>query len=239
MLSPAELTISVIIPVYNGGKNFHRCLSSLAEAIPSPDAITVVADGDTDGSWRVAEQFGARVIRIPGPGGPARARNIGAHAAQGDILLFIDADVAVYPDILSRVAAAFRCEPDLAAVFGCYDDAPTETNFLSQYKNLLHHYVHQTASEKASTFWGACGAIRREVFLALGGFDETYRWLEDVELDVGDPVVLQPDPKRSFPFDARQVVHVDATFGHRLRPLYFAGADSRSNSSAAAANAGL
>ncbi len=184
MLSPAELTISVIIPVYNGGKNFHRCLSSLAEAIPSPDAITVVADGDTDGSWRVAEQFGARVIRIPGPGGPARARNIGAHAAQGDILLFIDADVAVYPDILSRVAAAFRCEPDLAAVFGCYDDAPTETNFLSQYKNLLHHYVHQTASEQASTFWGACGAIRREVFLAVGGFDEGYRQpsIEDVEL---------------------------------------------------------
>jgi hypothetical protein len=60
-------------------------------------------------------------------------------------------------------------EPDLVALFGSYDDAPAATNFLSQYKNLLHHYMHQTAREEASTFWGACGAIRREVSLAVGG----------------------------------------------------------------------
>ena len=178
------MTISVIIPVHNGGENFRRCLSSLAKAVPLPSEIIVVADGDTDGSWHLAEGFGAQVLRLPSPGGPARARNQGARMAWGDILFFVDADVAVCPDVIGQVAAAFRREPDLVAVFGSYDDAPAATNFLSQYKNLFHHYVHQTACEEASTFWGACGAIRREVFLALGGFDERYLQpsIEDIEL---------------------------------------------------------
>ncbi len=181
---PPELTISVVIPVYNGGANFRRCLSSVAEAVPPPTEVIVVSDGDTDGSWRLAEASGAQVLREPASRGPARARNLGGLAARGEILFFVDADVTIPRDAVGRVAAAFRGEPGLAAVFGTYDDEPAATNFLSQYKNLLHHYVHQTGREEASTFWGACGAIRREVFLALGGFDEGYRWpsIEDVEL---------------------------------------------------------
>jgi GT2 family glycosyltransferase len=82
------------------------------------------------------------------------------------------------------IATAFADAPDLAAVIGSYDDAPTAKNFLSQYKNLFHHYVHQHSQEHASTFWGACGAIRKDAFLALGGFAESY-WqpsIEDIEL---------------------------------------------------------
>ena len=184
MSASTKPTISVIIPVYNGGKDFHDCLASLAQSAPAADEVMVVSDGDTDGSWRLAESFGARVLRLPATGGPGRARNHGARAASGDILFFIDSDVAVPPDAVGQVAAIFRDDPGLAAVLGSYDDAPGAANFLSQYKNLLHHYVHQTASEEASTFWGACGAIRREIFLALDGFDETYRHpsIEDVEL---------------------------------------------------------
>ena len=178
-----ELSISVIIPVHKGGENFRRCLSSLAAAIPPPGEIIVVADGDADGSWLLAEEFGARVLKLATRGGPAQARNLGARAARGALLFFVDADVTLPVDAMSQVVAAFTGEPDLAAVFGSYDDEPAATNFLSQYKNLFHHYVHQTAREEASTFWGACGAIRREVFLALGGFDERYRWpsIEDIE----------------------------------------------------------
>lgn len=180
----AELIISVIIPVHNGGANFRQCLSSLAQVVPAPSEVIVVADGDTDGSWRLAEEFGAQVLRMPESRGPARARNLGGLEARGDILFFVDADVAIPSDAIGQIIAAFRREPDMAAVFGSYDDAPAAANFLSQYKNLLHHHVHQTASEDASTFWAACGAIRREVFLALGGFDGGYRYpsIEDIEL---------------------------------------------------------
>lgn len=176
-------TVSVIIPVHNGGEAFKRCLKSLNQADCSPDEIWVVANGDETAA-QVAESFAAQVIRIATPEGPAMARNLGAKAAQSDILFFVDADVEVHPNTVSQVKAAFAENPDLAALMGSYDDAPGAPNFLSQYKNLFHHYTHQTGAEEASTFWGACGAIRRQIFLDLGGFDEVYRkpCVEDIEL---------------------------------------------------------
>jgi hypothetical protein len=70
-------------------------------------------------------------------------------------------------------------------MFGLYDDQPASKTFVSQFKNLMHHYVHQSSSEVASTFWAGCGAIRKSAFLDLGGFDEvTYTTpsIEDIAL---------------------------------------------------------
>ena len=183
MIYTADPTVSVIIPVHNGGAYFRTCLSKLAQAVPKPMEIIVVADGDSDGSWRLAKEFGAKLIRIPESGGPARARNLGAQAAKGDILFFVDADVAVCPEAIGYAVSLFKRNPYLAAAIGSYDDAPGDPGFLSQYRNLMHHYVHQTGNEEASTFWGACGLIRREIFLQMGGFNESYRRpsIEDIE----------------------------------------------------------
>ena len=183
-VSDDDLTICVIIPVYNGGPSFRKCLASVKALLPPPIEVIVVGDGDTDGSSQFAQEFGVNVLRFSSPGGPARARNFGASRAKGEIVFFVDADVTLPSDAIGRVAKVFQQEPDLAALFGSYDDDPGETNFLSQYRNLLHHYVHQNGGEDASTFWGACGAIRREIFLAMGGFDEMYVTpsIEDIEL---------------------------------------------------------
>lgn len=177
-------TVSIVIPVYNGGDSFHRCLQSIAQSQCPPNEVIVVSDGDTDTSWQLAERFGARVLRLPTTGGPARARNAGAQVANGDILFFVDADVTIRSDTIDLVRQRFQDQSHLAALIGSYDDEPGADNFLSQYKNLFHHYTHQNALEKASTFWGACGAIRRSVFHAVGGFDESYRkpCIEDIEL---------------------------------------------------------
>jgi glycosyltransferase involved in cell wall biosynthesis len=176
--------ISVIIPVHNGGESFRQCLSALTEISPAPGEIIVVTDACTDDSEQLAEALGVRVLRTPKKSGPARARNLGAQTAHGDILFFVDADVLVQPDAIAQVLAAFREEPHLTAVFGSYDDTPAASNFLSQYKNLFHHYIHQTAKEEASTFWSGCGAIRRDVFLAARGFNSGFKRpaIEDVEL---------------------------------------------------------
>lgn len=180
----SSITISVVIPVYNGGAAFRRCLDSIQQSIRLPDEVIVVSDADTDGSSQVAEAWGARVKRLPTTGGPARARNHGASMARGDLLFFVDADVTLHPDTIARVEEQFQLDSGLAALIGSYDDAPGADNFLSQYKNLFHRYTHQVSSEDASTFWGACGAIRKSVFHAVGGFDEGYRkpCIEDIEL---------------------------------------------------------
>ena len=180
----SALTFSIIIPVYNGGKAFEASLKSVAAAVRPGDEIIVVADGESDGAWRIAPQSGATVINLEQNGGPGRARNHGAKAARGDILFFVDADVTVRPNALSLIESVFTRETGLTALIGSYDDTPYHTNFLSQYKNLLHHYVHQHSAVQATTFWGACGAIRREIFLKFGGFDEDYRRasVEDIEL---------------------------------------------------------
>jgi GT2 family glycosyltransferase len=117
--------------------------------------------------------------------GPAAARKTGAQVARGKYLYFIDADCELQPDTLARIAEVFQADPGLDALFGSYDDTPGAANFMAQYKNLFHHYVHQKSSELASTFWTGCGVIRRAQFLALGGFDlQRYRRpaIEDIDL---------------------------------------------------------
>jgi GT2 family glycosyltransferase len=181
--SRTDLSISIVTPVHNGGDRFRQYLSSLKQFAPSETEIIVVADGDEE-SGDLAQAYGMRVLKTPTAGGPAKARNLGAKAAKGEILFFLDADVTIAAETIEQVNRVFTQEPDLAACIGSYDDAPGATNFLSQYKNLFHHYTHQTGNEEASTFWGACGAIRRDIFIKIGGFDESYRLpcVEDIEL---------------------------------------------------------
>lgn len=172
----------MIVPVFFGGKHFAACLASLVAALRPQDELLVVANGEGDGTWRAALAHArARVLHNTHNGGPAGGRNFGVKSATGDILLFIDADVMVQRDCIERVARCFSEEEDLAAVIGSYDDDPGERNFLSQFKNLLHHYVHQHGAVEASTFWGGCGAVRREIFLEIGGFNRARPTMEDIE----------------------------------------------------------
>jgi GT2 family glycosyltransferase len=180
---PARLTATVIIP-------FHRNLAHLALSLPAarrsmPDAeIIVAADGARDDCREIAAANNARVVEVPGPSGPACARNRAAWAATGDVLMFVDADVVVAPDALPGMLSFLANQPNVAGVFGAYDEDPPEPNFMSQYRNLAHSYVHQTGSRVAETFWAGLGAVRASAFRAVGGFDERFRRpsVEDIEL---------------------------------------------------------
>ena len=176
--------ISVIVPVRNDPTNLELCLQALQASDHSEFEIVVIDDASTDDTAEVAERHGARVLRQEVRTGPGKARNLGAREAQHEVLLFIDADVCVQEDTLRKAAETFRDHDDVHALFGSYDQSPGAPNLLSQYRNLMHHYVHQSGNEEAGTFWSGCGAIRREIFLELGGFDTDYGQpsIEDIEL---------------------------------------------------------
>src|SRR6185503_8954621 len=103
----ASPDVSVIVPVRRCGDTFVACVNSLALLAPPPLEIIVVDDGSTDDAGSRARACGARVVRMPAPSGPAAARNRGAREARGEILLFLDADVAAPPGIAGRVGRFF------------------------------------------------------------------------------------------------------------------------------------
>jgi glycosyltransferase involved in cell wall biosynthesis len=177
--------ISVIVPVHNGGEYLSRCLDALLASSYRSYEIIVVDDASTDDSHEISQKKRALVYRLSRQSGPAAARNYGAEKASGDVLLFIDSDVLVERDTIVRVASEFMNHPDTAALFGSYDDSPYAADVLSQFRNLFHHFIHQNSRKDADTFWAGCGAIRREVFCELGGFDEirySRPSIEDIEL---------------------------------------------------------
>lgn len=176
--------ISVIVPVRNAPDLIRSCVKRIQKSDYPDYELIVVDDASTDNTPEVLEELGVRVLRLDQQSGPARARNYGVKEARGEYVFFIDADVWVYPDTIRKVVKHFESRPEVDALFGSYDVHPRAGNFISQYRNLFHHFVHQQGKEEASTFWSGCGAIKREVFLEMDGFDVNYQrpCIEDIEL---------------------------------------------------------
>src|SRR5215208_207758 len=173
-------TLTVVIPATDKRVTLDRTVAAVASASEAPEEVIVVDR--------------------PAHLGPAAARNLGSRQASGDVLVFIDADVEVHNDVFVRIRSAFDVDTSLAAIFGSYDDEPGANGIVSDFRNLLHHHVHQEGAGAATTFWAGLGAIRRDVFLALGGFDEErfpHASVEDIELGMriharGGRIVLDP-----------------------------------------------
>ncbi len=179
-LDLAEPRISVVVPLADWNDDARRCVDRLTSLLGPADECILAPDG----FWLTEElpdRF--RAAPIAAHGGPAIARNAGAAVAVSDVIFFVDADVLLAHDAIEIVRSHFR-QADLAAVFGSYDDAPSVATAVSRFRNLLHHFQHQSHAGPARTFWTGCGAIRRSAFEALGGFSVRYDRpaMEDIEL---------------------------------------------------------
>lgn len=178
----APLTISVVIPAYNAALTLNECLAALAAGRLKPGEIIVMDDASTDSTREIAQQAQVRVITLDTNHGAARAKNRGAAAATGDILFFTDSDILVKPDSLACLVECFA-DPGLAGVVGVLDAEIPFQDFASQFKNLWMNFTYARLDRRKNVglFYTSAAAIRRQVFLALGGFDENYQGASIVE----------------------------------------------------------
>ncbi len=162
---------SIIIPVYNNSMTLEATLTGIFNSDYKIFELILVDDGSSDNSVSIAGNFPCRIVTNEKNSGAAVARNRGAQVAKGDILLFIDADVIVARDTLTRFCAAFKDgSPD--AVVGVYGRLKNFSNPSSVYKNLFLHFSQDNDSAR---FWSGCAAIRKEAFSRCLGFDENIK----------------------------------------------------------------
>jgi GT2 family glycosyltransferase len=191
--------VSVVIAAFNASKTLNQVLRAIEASSLHPLEIIVVDDCSSDDTVSIARHHGCKVLSTDRRSGPARARNLGSARAQGDVLVFLDSDVRLHPDALRKLVAHLDDE-GVGAAFGAYDDDPLDAGFCSRYRNLLHCHTHRVGRSNASTFWAGLGVIRRDLFLAFGGFDESYdnSSIEDIEFGMrltaaGVHIRLDPD----------------------------------------------
>ena len=170
----------MVVPATDRPPTLERCVAALEASTEPPDELVVVEE--------------------PAGAGPAAARNAGVAACSSDLVAFVDSDVVVEPEALARIRARFAGDSELAALFGSYDDSPAAPGTVSRFRNLLHHHVHVSSAGEAETFWAGLGAVRREEFDRVGGFDAArfpHPAIEDIELGMrlrraGAKIVLDP-----------------------------------------------
>jgi glycosyltransferase involved in cell wall biosynthesis len=199
--------VSVIVPVFNSEGLIENCLGAIKgqEAIDL-DAfeLIVVDDASTDSSGKKAHRICDKLITLERNSGAATSRNRGAVEAAGDILIFVDADVILEPLALSKLLSAFKKDQGISAAVGSYTETPADPGLISACHNAFTLYHHDLSLDEMDWFWGALGAVRKEAFMDVGGFDERYRGAscEDMELGLalsakGHRIVYYPEAKGS------------------------------------------
>ena len=186
-----QLSFSVIIPARNAAAVLAECLEAIdrrPDAL-SPREVIVVDDGSADTTATLAEAFGARVLRLVGRG-PAAARNAGARAASGDLLVFLDADCVAEEGCFEALLEPFA-NPAVAGSRGGYTS--TQRALLARFVQLEmeEKQGRLAASRQIALLDTACAAYRRPLFLEHGGFDE------------GLPATSAEDAELSFRLTAR------------------------------------
>jgi hypothetical protein len=193
------MQISVVIPAYNAAAHLRATLASVAAQFQAPAEVIVVDDGSVDATAAIAANAGARVIRQENAGVSA-ARNAGVRSARSEWIAFLDADDRWLPTFTQRVSAAARYCPNAAAIFTDYalDDpyAPRASWFAADrsYRALRGRRIGPGIRSFAGTDLAlalvrsrafistSALVVKRTAFTNCGGFDESLRRAEDLEM---------------------------------------------------------
>lgn len=192
---------SIIIPAFNAAHTLPACLAACAEQDGMDRAtyeIIVVNDGSGDETAVVAQNTGAdKTITHAQSQGAGAARNSGTAVAQGDIILFTDADCIPHPNWLAMMTAPFA-DPDLAGCKGIYSSNQPQivARFVQiEYEDKYDRLRPQPTIDFIDTY---SAAYRRDVLEASSGFDTRIFYVEDQELSFrlaanGSKLTFQPN----------------------------------------------
>jgi glycosyltransferase involved in cell wall biosynthesis len=163
--------VSVIVPAYNEEQVLGACIDSLLAQTGPPLEVLVVDDGSTDATAAVARARHVPVLRVA-HGGPAAAKNAGAAAARGEVLVFFDADLVAEPDAVEALCRPILTGRSLgtytAEIMVANPDNPWADCWT--YNRGAARGVHFPRSLPAQ--WDNFRAVRREDFLGAGGYDD-------------------------------------------------------------------
>jgi len=176
--------ITIVVPAYNAADTIGPCLKALlSQSLPQEKyEIIVVDDGSSDGTAAIARGHGVRVISQPQQG-PAAARNTGLQQAQGDIVLFTDADCCPTPTWIEEMITPFA-DPEVVGVRGVYLSRQEE--LIARFVQLEYEdrYDRMRDREYIDFIDTYSAGYRRDVLLANGGFETAFprASVEDQEL---------------------------------------------------------
>jgi GT2 family glycosyltransferase len=184
--------ISIVVPTYNRVDRLRRVLVALAEqSVPTPDIeVIVVSDGSTDGTdeFLTGDDLPRPVVAVfQENGGPGAARNNGVQHATADLVLFVDDDVVATPTLVAEHLAAQREHPG-TVVIGPMLTPPDHpmTPWVRWEQTMLYKQYDALAAGRytatARQFYTGNACMPRRLFDDHGGFDESLRRAEDIEL---------------------------------------------------------
>ena len=180
-------SVSVVIPVRNRPKDITACLDSLIKVDYPPEKmeVIVVDDASADETPEAVSRFPVRLISLKEHRQAPCCRNIGAAAARGEILAFLDSDCLADPLWLKKLVPAFE-HPEVGVVGGLVDSAAEDKGLdkYEQVKSSLRIASWFKRSDRTERFFyvPSCNLlVRRETFSQLGGFRESLLVGEDVD----------------------------------------------------------
>jgi glycosyltransferase involved in cell wall biosynthesis len=171
--------ISVIIPTLNEEKYIEKTLLALrAQTIRVPYEI-IVSDGKSkDTTIKIAKKYANKIV-IYNKKGISIGRNLGAKYAEGEILVFIDADTIVLPNTLEEIYKEVRKKN--VALVSC----PVAPSYYSPSLYFLYWLYNQFSKNTIKIgkpqIAGMFMATKRKIFNSVGGFDENLKILEDYD----------------------------------------------------------
>ncbi|GGL88031.1 glycosyltransferase family 2 protein [Micromonospora yangpuensis] len=174
--------VSVIIPNYNYANSIGKCVDAALAQTYQPLEVIVVDDHSTDDSLARARRRDVTVLQTPRNSGVAVARNTGAAAANGEILFFVDSDVALRPDAVAKAVAELAAHPEYGAVCGIYEEEPLIRDSIVEECRVQQAYCwRMTSLGEVSFLFSSLTAIPRRVFDEVGPFNPRLRQTEEVD----------------------------------------------------------